>query len=202
MSAWDRFRRELEAVEGADRRSDWARQIIARFQRELSEDPPGWLLAAAGSRALAETHDEYGVLIDEEPRTPARPDRKAKARRELEAMETEVRRLTAQRDSIKAETKRLRQRRAERIVDRAGARGYVHRDRRDECLRDFEHDPDRLLAEFEPEILPAETDEEFARRFEQEFGFTPEGHAPARREPDEEAREIAREFGLAIEDVI
>ncbi|MGH8984916.1 MAG: hypothetical protein ACRDY6_13720 [Acidimicrobiia bacterium] len=63
---WRDFEHELAALDG-EARAERARQIIAANQATLSDDPPAWLLEAAGSRALNEddlqTEDFAGVEV-------------------------------------------------------------------------------------------------------------------------------------------
>lgn len=68
--SWEKFRSTLARFHG-EARADLARQILAQNQRAFAEDPPDWLIAAAGMRALAE-RDE---LLLQEARPPARKAR-------------------------------------------------------------------------------------------------------------------------------
>lgn len=180
---WDDIRATLEGLEAKGDgpalkvRRDLASQIV-RQAEEQGKSVPAWVAAATQTSPRLRAFDER------------------------QAAESEVRRLDAQLTAIKRQTQELRQRRAERIVMAAVRSGAIHPERREEVLRDFEHDPDRLGAEFEPEFQSAETDEAFARRFAEQFGVAPEGMTVPQREPDEEAKEIAREFGLRPEEVI
>jgi hypothetical protein len=63
---WRDFQAEIEGLTG-DERSERARRVIASHQGSIADDPPSWLLEAAGSRALAEgeleTEDLEGVEV-------------------------------------------------------------------------------------------------------------------------------------------
>jgi hypothetical protein len=66
VRGWRDFQAEIEGLTG-DERSERARRVIAAHQASISDDPPSWLLEAAGSRALAEgdlpTEDFEGVEV-------------------------------------------------------------------------------------------------------------------------------------------
>lgn len=119
-----------------------------------------------------------------------------------EAAERELRRLEGVLAAEKTVLAEARKRRALAIVDRAVRRGLVHKSRVGEVLRDFESDPDRLLLEFEPELAPDPTDEEFSREFQAAFGELPFGMSAPAREPDAEAKEDAAMLGLRPEDFV
>jgi hypothetical protein len=160
VSAWDRFRRELEAISESERRAEWARQIVARFQRDLAEDPPAWLLAAAGSRAMEAVDSAY--------HSPRPTERSPQQRRE------EMRALEEQAKTLAEE---IRRDRVAREVDRAIERGTIMSGDRDRWLEEFGIDPDAAAERLDPSYTGSGrqlSDEQEREQIARELGIRPE----------------------------
>lgn len=206
MRGWEAFRAAIDGLTG-DARRDLASRVIAMHQRDLAEDPPDWLLRAAGSRAMSAYESPTRWF---EERAASHPDRQ-------EQHERETRPDPARGPGAEQIRAEMRREHAVTLAHRAMQDGLVDEEEAFELAREFADDPQGLREQlFGPQT--AETDAavrgEIARDFELDLADVP----PLRREwaRDEqrllgedppaadlaERQEIARTFGMPVEEVV